>query len=280
MKSVRFNASVLKDTNRVVSATEEDWSFIRSNTIFKWRNDNLFYKTVQTNEIKVVREFNVLSSNLLKIAGKIGVELQVGDSLEIEFDQFTIKNLAIITGGKNYKKGQHIILDNLQATTNIRSFQRNFPVIEVKQVSDGIITELGIVNGGRLFVQPAQSIKYSDLEFFCESEKTNASTVSHTIKQITPKDKDTEIVLDYPLIDAIQNGRFSAKKWELFLHSPALQDRFNEPYEISRDFTPNYQIPFIAKNSLQPVPYVNEALLQIDGILKDLQRQVDELKKS
>ena len=79
----------------------------------------------------------------------------------------------------------------------------------------------------------------------------------------------------YSLPTGIKEGKLSIEKWEMILVSNYQgENKIAQPFQVIRDFTPNYRIPLITKNSFNQELIINHALTILDKKIAELENKL------
>ncbi len=288
MKISNYNASILFNTNRVVSSSNDSWQVIKKGSLFRIGEDEEFYSIEKTNQIYFIKDFEVISEDRLKINSNVGLNIMVGDILTISYKEYELWTvLDVIEKGKNYKVDDEVILEggdlSLNVSNNLTS-PAKFNITEVDE--NGGIILFGLKDNGKYLNAPEKTAKISggkgegavfEVEFKSIDDR---KVLEIAVSSINTKEKDITIVdLEYSIPAKIKQGKLSLKKWEMFLdRNYRRPNKINCPYSISYDFTPNYSFPKMIKNTFTPELVYNQFLLQLDGKLKEIENRVVKLE--
>ncbi|MEK6882724.1 MAG: hypothetical protein AABY22_24085 [Nanoarchaeota archaeon] len=288
MKISNYNASILFDTNRVVSSSNDSWQVIKKGSLFRIGEDEEFYTIEKTNQIYFIKDFEVISDNRLKINSNVGLNIMVGDILTISYKEYELWTvLDVLEKGKGYKVDDEVILEggdlSLDVSNNL-TYPAKFNITEVDE-SGGIIL-FGLKDNGKYINSPEKTVKINggngngavfEVEFKPVDDR---KVLEIAVSSVNPKEKDITIVdLDYSIPAKIRQGKLSLKKWEMFLDRNYRHfNKINCPYSISYDFSPNYNFPKMLKNTFTPELVYNQFLLQLDGKLKEFENKIVKLE--
>lgn len=287
MKIVGTMGSIRKGDNKIISATFSDWSAIREGTFIKFNNDSQFYIAAHSEKRTYLKDFIVLESSVIKINEDCGVNINEGDTLYISYKEYELSTIyKIISAGKGYKIGDQLTLSGGVPSLNITDNTLNSTKFIVSKIGEeGEIGELDIINRGKYIDAPSQitdlkgglgSLASLEVGFKLTDHR---SFIERDVQKIEFKSAATIINLMYSLPGGIKEGKLSIEKWEIILSSNYQgENRIAAPFQITRDFTPNYKIPLITKNSLNQELIVNHALTLLDKKIMELENQIKELK--
>lgn len=288
MKLIGNIGNIKKNTNRLISTSFSDWSAVRDGTFIKFDGDSHFYTASHTEKRTFLKDFIVFKPNVLKVDEDCGVNINEGDTLNISFKEYELATLyKIISSGKGYRVGDHVTIGEGVASLNIQDHTLNSTVLEISKVeNNGEITEVTIINRGK-YIDPPNKITplkggigsgaSAEVSYKLTDHRT---FINRDIQSIEFKGSSTFVTLVYPLPDGIKEGKLSVEKWEILLTTPLKgENKVNQTFQITRDFTPNYGMPLIAKNSLNQELYINHVLGVLDQKIAELEGRVKELEK-
>ena len=287
MKIIGTTGSIKSNSNKITSTTNADWSAIREGTFIKFDNDYCFYTVAKVEKKLFLKSFELIAPNILKINEDIGVNICEDDFVKISYKEYELNTVhKIVSSGKGYKNGDRITLSGGINSLNIQDNTLNPTILEVINIGEGGEIKEVKINQRGLYIEPPGvlnsvnggtgsgcsvevSFKLIDFRSFAEKD----------VQKIEFKSAETYLYLVYPLPKGIKEGKISAEKWELTLSTEYPGDtKLNQPLEIIRDFTPNYNIPLVAKNSLSSYITTNQALTLIDKKLKELEDKINKAK--
>lgn len=288
MKIIGNIGSIKKDTHRLISATFSDWSTIRDGTFIKFDGDSNFHIASHTEKRVFLKDFSVLKPNILQINEDCGVSIGVGDSLNISFKEYELAVLyKIISSGKGYRIGDHVTVSDGIASLNIQDHTINSTILSVSKIgAEGEIIEVNIINRGKYIEPPGKitSLK-SDIGSGASAEVSYRLTdhrtfIERDVENVEYKGTNTFLHLVYPLPAEIKEGKLSVEKWEIVLTANYRgENKINQSFEITRDFTPNYKMPLIARNSQNQELFINHHLAFLDQKLAELEERIKSLEK-
>jgi len=282
-----MRASILKNTNRAVSSSEESWGSLRENTMVKFGNDSEFYKIGSSKQFMFIKNFKSINQNQILIEDDIGIALNVLDTVQVSFKEYEL--LTVIkeeNRGSKYKVGDLLTIaggiPSKDTQTNI-DYSTKLVVSEVG--ADGEILQIRLEHPGKYICAPEQKCNLigghgsgaTVLADFVVSD--HRYITERTVTRIDKNEKGTIITLDSKIDSAVTDGKISVTKWELFITSNyAGESKYNEQIQFIRDFSPNLGIPFLLKDNQSPEAIYNLAILKIDSEFTKLQNRIKELE--
>lgn len=285
MKTFEFTASVLFNTNRVVSTTEETWESIRPNSYIKIGDDEAFYSVGKIEPLFYVKDFKKNSSNQVSINGDIDINLLEGDCVNVSFKEFELLTVFNCSKtGSGYKTGETITVSGGKPITdNITGHVQTMSFIITKTDDNGGILQIQLSQRGRYYVAPEREAEVSGgsgsgatilIECRAKDERT---IVERTIIKMDKNSAGATLTFDAPIPEGVEDGKLSANKWQMFLTSTYAGDtKINQKYTITRDFTPFLNIPLLVKGSSNPEAIYNLSMNILDKRFKEL---ADKLEK-
>lgn len=282
MKLIGNIGSIQKNSNRLVSSTYADWSGVREGTFVKFNNDFHFYTVSHTDSRTFLKDFIVKQPNVLQINEDCGINIGVGDNLNISFKEYELTSCKIIGSGRGYRIGDKLTLEGGNVSLNVRDNTLHSCDITVTQVaSDGQIVEINISNRGKYLTVPSQHVGLqggfgagatAEVSFKLTDHRT---FIEKDVKQVEFKNAATLITLEYPLQAEVIEGKLSIEKWEIILSSNYLgETNVNETFEIIRDFTPYCKIPLLVPNSKNQELTFNNSMAILDKKIAELENKI------
>lgn len=274
MKSLGYTINLISNTNKIIGCSEVDFQKIRAGSYIKI--DNVIYQIIDRKPLFYIKDFEVINPNAIRI--KDTDYLLKDDVLNISYKEYELGALvSILDGGRNYKVGDIIYINSGIASLDNSNTQQ-IASFEVNSISEnGKIAKLGLISRGKYIISPNNVSEVyggngsgAKLECFynlIDSRKL----VERTIVNILRRGEDSEIYLNYVLPTGLKEGKLSTNKYELLLNQNFLGDSIYESkYEISQDFTLNYQLPLLIKGSTSPESVFNIVLHNLDNKLKEI----------
>lgn len=280
-------ASVLNNSNRVISSTEESWGSVREGAYFKFVRDSVFYNVAKVKPIFYVKPFKVISNTEIEIEESNQIMIFTGDCFKISYKEYQLLTVVSpIERGAGYSKNDILTLDG--GILSINPFDGSFSParLRVESVSaDGLIIQLSLDNVGKYVKTPEEICTLSGgsgkgakvkVKFHEYSER---SILEKTALSCTKGINKIIIKLDSPLLDNISDGKISLEKWEILLSSNyAGENMTGESYELTKDFTPNLNLPLVTKGSFYPESFYNMSINLIDAEFTKLRKEIEQLK--
>lgn len=288
MKLIGSIASIKQNTNAIISTTYSDWSAIRNGTFIKFDDDFNFYTVSHVEKRTFIKDFVVLRPSVLQINENCGLNIGEDDSLTISYKEHELNIIyKLISAGRGYRVGDFLTLNGGIASINIIDNTLNSSVIMVNKVGEnGEIIEYQIHNRGKYLTAPIDPIITlnggfgSGASIECSFKLTDhRSFIERDVQKIEFKNAETLVYLHYALPANITEGKLSITKWEIILTSNyAGETKINRPFQIIRDFTPNYKIPLLAPNSVNQELIFNHAIITLDKKIAELEGKIKKLE--
>lgn len=290
-KQSLYCISILKNTNRVIGSTYDNFSSLRQGSFIRIENEDILYPITKTQSIFYSKQFVNNKNREIIINDYCGILLQKGDSIRIFYDRFSLDTIVkIVDAGKGYSEG-----DILTAKGGIPSINNmDGQIYPTRFIVNVVNPEGGIVmlskteynENGEYIEPPTDDIELiSDkngkgAKIRCQYKTIDSTSfINRTISDISYSDGKTRIILDYSIDPNISNGTISLEKWEAHIAYNYLGESKNHvPYEIFRDFTPNIGLPLLLKNSRSTELLYNQSMLSIDSELHNLKKEIEFLK--
>lgn len=281
-----ITASILKNTNRLISSSEDNWAGIRQGTFIRIGKDTVCYNVASVKSFMYIKDFSVIDTKTIKIADNVGVNLTEGDEVSITFKEYELLTLLNPTQmGTGYKQNDIVVLAGGLPVTDKHTglnLVSSFRVIQVS--SSGEILQVELKDKGRYIEAPPAVTSINggsgqgavfETVFKVKDDRDIIERAIHSIQ----RDHTSSIIeLDVALPTGIKEGKISSEKWEILLNSNyAGETKLAVPYEIGRDFTPNISLPLIPKGSNATETIVNQAFITLDARIKKLEDQISEL---
>mgnify|MGYP001582549100 CR=1 FL=1 len=289
MKIIGTIGSIKKNTNKLLSATFSDWSAVREGSFIKFDGDSNFHIVSHTEQKTYLKDFVLVSSNVLKVNEDCGVNINEGDSLKISYKERELSAVyKIISSGRGYKIGDHLTLGGGVPSLNIIDHTLNTTTFNVVRIGEkGEIAELNIISKGKYIEVPNNITELKggngnnasiEVGFKLTDHR---SFVERDVQKIEFKEAGTFVYLVYGLFEGIKDGKLSIDKWEITFNSDYVgENKTNQSFQLVRDFTPNYKIPLIAKNSQNPESSVNHGFAVLDKKIAELEEKIKKLENA
>lgn len=289
MKLITSKISILNGTNRAISSSEDDWSILSGGEYIKIGGDsNVFYEILDVKSFFYIKDFEVGNNNSeIIIKGNTGIDLLKGDTLDISYKEKELSHIIeIVSAGFGYKVGDILTIIGGDVSKNTRDNTTTETLFEVKQVNEsgGVVSINCIKNGKYINMENGifnvSSSNGKECRLKLEYKLlTDRQIISREITHIQQDTQNTRVLLNYPLFSGIKEGKISCQKWELFLTNNYNGDtKIETGYNVFRDFTPNLNIPLIAKNSPSQEILYKKAMEIIDFEVQEIKNRLDKLE--
>ena len=276
MKSLGYSINLIKDSNRVISCSEIDFQKIRPGSYIKI--GNITYQIIDRKPLFYIKDFEVVAPNAIKLKDNAGNFLLKEDVLDISYKEYELGSLlSIVDGGCKYKKGDIIYLlggvptiDNSN-TQQITSFEVNSVDENGKLLSVGLISRGKYVsvpnNVSEVYGSNGHGAKLECFYTIIDSRRM----IERSIINILRSGSDATVFLNYTLPSGLKEGKLSVNKYELILNNNYTgASLYDSKYEISQDFTINYQMPLLMKGSTSPESVFNLTMQILDTKLREI----------
>ena len=278
-----FTVSVSKDSNKIISSSEDSFAGIKPGSYIKIGNVDLLYSVLNSRKFSYIKEFELLDSKTIQINCDTKISLQREDVIKIIYDEYKLGTiLNIINPGQYYKLDDILTVKNGELSIDISSGIGYPTKLKVEEVGEfGGVMKLISDSDGKYIVPPQGKI-----EVFGDSGENllleldyklieNRNIQERVIKNVEFKDNKTIIILDYSLPIGIKKGTLSTEKWEITLMTEYQgNSSLNVPYKVFNDFSPNYSFPLTVKNNPDMHTIFNKAILDIDKKIKELEDKI------
>lgn len=286
-----YSVSILKDTNKVIGSTHDNFSSLRPGSYIKIDREDILYPVTQTQSIFYSKPFENKKNREIIINDYCGLLLQKGDAMRIFYDRFGLDTIVRISNaGKSYDEGEIVtIRGGIPSINNIDA--QIYPtrlLINVVNPEGGIVmlSKTPSNENGDYIEPPGDDIELisgkrgKGATIRCQYKTIDTpSVITRTIENITYTDGKTTILLDYSIDPNISKGTLSLEKWEAHLGYNYIGENKNSvPYEVFRDFTPNVNLPLLLKNSRSTELLYNQSMFTLDQEITNLKREIAELK--
>jgi hypothetical protein len=286
MRTFTLKTSILQNTNRAVSSSEDNWGSIRPNSYIKFGEDANFYQIGLVSPLFYIKDFKYVNG-IVEVEGVSPVVLSPQDCLTITYKEFELLTvIRPLNRGKGYKKGDILTPSGGALFVNPESGLSTPCSLLVNETNDqGEIIQVKLNSAGRYVVSPdkipqllggrGQNASF-ELEF---KLLDNRSICERTIVGIITENNVTKLTLDAKLPEGVIEGKLSVNKWEAALTSNYVgQDKINESYTVVRDYTPFLGLPLTLAGSFSPETVYNLAVNIIDKKMREMQDQINKLK--
>lgn len=287
MSNLQYTISIKNNSNKIISSSEEKFIGIRDGSLIKIDDDSNLYTIIGRDNYFFIKNFNVSDPRTIILDENIGMDLQVGDNLNLSFKEYELSSITdIIDGGNNYKNEEEISISGGGLNIDISSGTGNPSTLEVKEVdANGKIKIVGIKNKGKYIIPPENPIEVIsedgmgakfELKY---QECSNRAILERTIQSINFKDGRSFIILNYSLPLNLIQGKLSVEKNYLLLKENYLgQDKRNINYQVFKDVTPYSRFPIMARHSLSQDLIYNKMVYLLDAELKTIKDEIKAVK--
>lgn len=284
MKYLNYTASVIQNTNKIISNTNCDWTKITEGTFIKFSEDNSLYIVQKNEKTFFLRDFKVLDLRRISIDGNTGIKISKGDLLNIIYVEYELSLLmSIKERGKNYKIGELIKCAGGTPSLDVANNTIRPASFLVKEVdSEGGVLSVSLDNRGHYINPPQQKCEMQSAQNgigavfeLCFSENDSKKVIQRNVQIINPNDSNSILLVDYQLPEGLKNGSLSIEKWEITLSQNYLgHSKTNASYEVFKDLTPNYKMLIPAKGSAAMDEVIKSNLFILDSKIKELEDKI------
>lgn len=273
----KFTVSILKNTNRIISSSDDKFIGIGKDSLIKLENESILHTVANKESFFYIQDFKVQSSKIIYIEEDSSINLQKGDILKISYKEYEAKFVInILNEGSAYEEGDEVNAKDGILSIDISTGGGHPTIFNISQSSiSGNVKQIGIKDSGRYIIPPNNPVytysKRGDgLELEVKYlELSNRSILEREITDIYFSEGKTFIMLNYSLPPNLSCGKLSVEKHALILSEFYTGNTSkNINYQIFRDFTPNLKLPLLVKNSLSPEAIFNRALFILDKEIK------------
>ncbi|MEK6879149.1 MAG: hypothetical protein AABY22_06045 [Nanoarchaeota archaeon] len=282
-----LSASILFNTNRLISSSESSWASLRDGSFIKIEGDDIHFQILSILPYKINKKFEHISKNRIKIKENMGIDITEGDNIKINYKKYsllTVKNP--IEKGEKYRIGDIISLEGGKLYTDVNTGQPIPTLLEVTNInSNGGIEQLKLINKGTYLI-PTNSIcnvksgsgNGASLEV-CFETMAGLASFERCVTKVDNSEFETILELNAPLQEGINDGEIEINKWEAFLSEKYTnKTKINCSYNIVKDFSPNLGIPFINRITKDPYSVYNLAIKTLDRKIGLIQNDIIKIK--
>jgi hypothetical protein len=249
-------------------------------------DDTDFYSVGDVKEIRIIKDFNSVSPNVISISGNNCPLFLNNDSLEVSFKEYEVDDiLGIFSAGTGYSQGDVLILKGGIPYFDLASNTTEPATFTIVLVDErGSILQIEPLNRGNYLEAPHQtsvlqggSGQNAGLNLSYKVSDRRRS-IERVIEEITYHPEQTLIRLNYPLDNNIKRGKINLNKWQILLTSNYVGDsKLDSSYKILRDFTPHLGLPLISPNSPSFNTLYNKSVQIIDAKVKSIEEKLSKL---
>ena len=271
--NLKYTISIKKDTNRIISSSDDKFSGISSGSLLKIDGEPSLYTVSGKESYFYIKNFIVKDSNIIEIDDDIETNLQVGDTIKITYKEYEAKFVVdIINKGIGYHTDDIVSVKGGTSSFDVSIGNCQPTTLGIVETNDdGGVEKINISNPGKYTLIPPSPIEiYSktgnglllEIKYL---ELGNRSFLERSITNINILNNKTYITLDYSLPLNLESGKLNCDKNCLILSSNYIGDTIkNVRYELFTHFTPNLRIPLLLKNSMSTETVYNKGCLIID----------------
>lgn len=281
-----FNiCSITTNSNKVI--TKNDLSFLKTNSLFKIRGDYTFYNILKISQVNIIKEFKNEETGFISIKDNLNNQFSPDDIVSIKYNLHAMDLVIHIEShGAGYRPGDILIAEGGFKEVLVETGNVNPICIKVDSVTElGKVEEFSIISHGLYIQTPPTKLTFyggngNGLILNTSYKRMEDKIIERRITNIQNLQDKSIIVFDNLLPKGVTNGLLTLKKWELLLSAPytGKTNPYAE-YEIINNFTPNYGLPFLIRNSLSESSIYNKTISILDSKIKELEDKINELSK-
>jgi hypothetical protein len=276
MKFVGSYIAVLNNTNRVIGSSDSDWSGIRNGDLIQIGSNPNFYTILSVNDCLFHSDFEVLSSNTIKLKNNSKINILELDNIVLNYNEYELFTIfKLINRGCGYQVGDIVTVRGGFPKIDHSIDKRDQTLLKITDVNDkGEVQFLTIENEGH-YISPPDKIGYTDGGhgdgLAIELDYSKIEKIYSIEREVSKIYEDGRIVLSVPLIAGLKEGFIDIKKWELNLNIPYIgENLYHSRYDIIRDFTPHLRLPLSTNNLTALQLSYNKAISILDSKIKEL----------
>lgn len=279
----KYTASIQKNTNKLISSSEDKFAGISEGNLIKLDNDPKLYTISNKDSLFYLVDFTAQDSKILVMNTNTLSNFQKQDTIKITFKEYEAKFISEIKNkGKGYSIGTRINVKNGILSFDISIGYGQHTILEVTEVGDeGCIETLEIIETGKYIISPdipleINSDKGEGLSLEIKyAEINNRSFLERIINDIYFDGDKTYLVLDYSIPLNVKLGKISCNKSILILSDNYIGDTLmNVRYQPFSSFTPNIRLPLLLKNSMSSEAIYNKTCLILDEEIGKIKKQL------
>lgn len=283
MKYLTLYGSIEKNTNKIISPADADWSGMREGTLLRFVKDKKFFTVKKTEEIMPVLEFIVESQHSILVKDT-GITLGDKDYITLSFKEYQFDKLVGITNaGSGYKVNDKLTVEGGVISYDVVTNSNQRTVFLVTEVTTaGNITSVSVENKGKYFESPERITPVSggngigavfNINYNLAPQRLMMEREIERMEKISESNK---IIFNSPIPPNVTEGKLSVNKWLVHLDEIYLgETNVNQNFEIVRDYTPNYNFPLILVGNPNPEIIFNQAIKLMDFKLKELESKIE-----
>lgn len=280
-----MKASIIHNTNKLISSSESSWGSVRENSLVRFLEDDSYYTVGSVSKYLYVKEFQTLTDKVIKIISEPNINFGEGETIKISYKEYEIITLDFLESSEGLKVGDLVYYDEY-AVKDIQTGITEMAEFWVVSTDEkGAVKQLRLKSPGRFIKDLPSQIHLKSSSAFKSPLTVKPMTkvvdsrypIEKTIMGIENNQSNFLIKLDSSLPVGVSNGKISVEKWQALLTSNYVgPSKILKDIEFIRDFSPYLKIPLIAKNNPNPEIVYNAAILKVD---KELKRLADEIAK-
>jgi len=276
--------SVLGNSNRISSSTQENLAGLAPGTLIKIGDSDILYPILSSKNIYYSKNFEVINGRQIKINEDTQINIQKEDLVKITYDEYELDYLFDIENAGNYYQVNDVLgVKGGELSVDVRDGMGSPTKFIVEEIGEaGTIKKLSLKDKGKYIKIPEGKLETwggagQDCRLNLKYKPIDAKNIEEkTVKNVEFKDGSTILSLDYSIPQNIKNGKISLEKTEVLLainyNGPT---RMGINFKIIKDFTPTLNLPLTVKNNQDFHLVYNNAMQIIDR----LGAEVKELKK-
>ena len=273
------SVSVLNNSNKVLSSTQDSFIGIKPGSLLKIGDSDLLYPILSSKNIYYNKNFDVVDGRKIRINENTSINIQKEDSIKIIYEEYELDYIMdTVNPGRYYKVDDILSIKGGELSIDISNGIGQPAQFKIEEIEEGgAIKKLSLINKGRYVAAPSGNITvYGSTGENCLLQlrfKTidNKNIEEKIVKNIEFKDDKTYLTLDYSLPIGIKNGKISLEKSEIILaNNYNGNTQLNVEYKMLKDFTNNFSLPLTTKGNPNFHLVWNEAMHRIDQILWEL----------
>lgn len=286
MRNLGYTVNINNSSNEVISHSESDWSTIKNNSLITIDNDGIFYTIGKIEQLNLIQDFITQDKNII-LNGNYEYYFIENDVLTISYKEYeTLAINSILNKGNNYKKGDILTLNGGILSVDVIDNTSQPCLFEVEEIDgNGSVHKLKILNKGIYLVFPNKQNKLTggngqNIEVQVQEHLiNNRKILERQVMSAKNVGTQTVIELNYNLPVAIIEGELSINKFIAKLTSNYVgNNKRNVSYSISRDYTPELNLPLVLKGSNKLEECYNHSMIQIDAKIRELKELINSIK--
>jgi len=268
-------------------------SYIRDGSYIRFYGDGEMYQIGKIEPFFCIFDFKKVISDRVFVNDKDAMGIVVGDMVEISYKEYELSaSIKIMDGGKGYSIGDTFEVDEGIPVEGVMNERKEYAIIKVKGIDkDGSITKISVDDHGKYLESPPEQVSLGWLPKGGTGEGAELSLIYKTIEHRSALKREVSsleiaknggyrLVFTQELPNNIDKGKLSCKKYKLLLSSNYVSlTKWSATFQLIVDFTPNCGVPLMLDNSLSIPLIYNKGMLLLDKKIKDLEKEIEDLKK-